>query len=73
MRYVLLMNYREPADGAISEEAIAEAMEAFGAYGRALPGGGGAAVGAMCCSRSPRRPPSPAGMAACGSATGRFA
>ena len=36
MRYVLLMNYREPAEGEISEEAIAEAMEAFGAYGRAL-------------------------------------
>ena len=36
MRYVLLMNYREPAEGDISEEAIAEAMEAFGAYGRAL-------------------------------------
>jgi hypothetical protein len=36
MRYVLLMNYREPAEGEISQEAIAEAMEAFGAYGRAL-------------------------------------
>src|SRR6202046_4694386 len=36
MRYVLLMNYREPAEGEISEGAIAEAMEAFGAYGRAL-------------------------------------
>ena len=36
MRYVLLMNHREPAEGEISEEAIAEAMEAFGAYGRAL-------------------------------------
>ena len=36
MRYVLLMNYREPGEGEISEEAIAEAMEAFGAYGRAL-------------------------------------
>ena len=36
MRYVLLMNYREPTEGEISEEAIAEAMEAFGAYGRAL-------------------------------------
>ena len=36
MRYVLLMNYGEPAEGEISEEAIAEAMEAFGAYGRAL-------------------------------------
>jgi hypothetical protein len=36
MRYVLLMNYGEPADGQISDEAIAEAKEAFGAYGRAL-------------------------------------
>ena len=27
---------REPAEGEISEEAIAEAKEAFGAYGRAL-------------------------------------
>jgi hypothetical protein len=40
MRYVLLMHYREPADGQISEEAIAEAMEAFGAYGRALEAAG---------------------------------
>jgi hypothetical protein len=36
MRYVLLMHYREPAEGEISAEAIAEAMDAFGAYGRAL-------------------------------------
>jgi hypothetical protein len=36
MRYALLMHYREPAEGEISEAAIAEAMEAFGAYGRAL-------------------------------------
>ena len=36
MRYVLLMHYREPAEGEISEEALAEAREAFGAYGRAL-------------------------------------
>ena len=36
MRYVLLMHYREPAEGEISETAIAEAREAFGAYGRAL-------------------------------------
>ena len=28
--------YREPADGQISQEAIAEAQEAFDAYGRAL-------------------------------------
>jgi hypothetical protein len=36
MRYALLMHYREPAAGEMSEEAIAEAMQAFGAYGRAL-------------------------------------
>jgi hypothetical protein len=36
MRYALLMHYREPADGEISEDALAEAREAFGAYGRAL-------------------------------------
>jgi len=36
MRYALLMHHREPGAGEISEEAIAEAMEAFGAYGRAL-------------------------------------
>lgn len=36
MRYVLLMHYREPAEGEISAEAIAEAIEAFDAYGRAL-------------------------------------
>jgi hypothetical protein len=36
MRYALLMHYREPAEGEISEEAIAAAQDAFGAYGRAL-------------------------------------
>jgi hypothetical protein len=36
MRYALLLHYREPAEGEISEEALAEAREAFGAYGRAL-------------------------------------
>jgi hypothetical protein len=40
MRYALLMNYREPADGEISEEAIEEAKQAFGAYGRALESAG---------------------------------
>jgi hypothetical protein len=40
MRYMLLMHYGEPAEGEISEEAIAEAMEAFGAYGRALEAAG---------------------------------
>jgi hypothetical protein len=36
MRYALLMHYREPAEGELSQEALAEAMAAFGAYGRAL-------------------------------------
>ena len=36
MRYLLLMNYAEPAPGTIPEEAIQETQEAFGAYGRAL-------------------------------------
>ena len=36
MRYLLLMNYAEPAPGEIPEEAIQETQEAFGAYGRAL-------------------------------------
>ena len=40
MRYALLMHYREAADGEISAEAIAEAQEAFGAYGRALESAG---------------------------------
>ena len=37
MRYALLMHYREPAEGEISEEAIAEAMEAFGASCEVMP------------------------------------
>ena len=40
MRYALLMHYGEPGEGEISEEAIAEAKEAFGAYGRALEDAG---------------------------------
>jgi hypothetical protein len=40
MRYTLLMHYREPGEGEISEQAIAEAKEAFGAYGRALESAG---------------------------------
>ena len=40
MRYALLMYYREPGEGEISEEAIAEAKEAFWAYGRALESAG---------------------------------
>jgi len=40
MRYALLMHYREPGEGEISAEAIAEAQAAFGAYGRALESAG---------------------------------
>jgi hypothetical protein len=40
MRYALLMHYREPGEGELSEDAITEAKEAFGAYGRALEGAG---------------------------------
>jgi len=40
MRYALLMHYREPGEGAISEEAIAEARKALGAYGRTLESAG---------------------------------
>jgi len=40
LRYALLMRYREPGEGEISAEAIAEAQAAFGAYGRALESAG---------------------------------
>jgi hypothetical protein len=40
MRYALLMHYREPAEGEISEEAIEQAKEAFRDYGRALESAG---------------------------------
>src|SRR6185312_13230767 len=40
MRYALLMHYREPGEGEIDQEAIAQAQEAFGAYGRALESAG---------------------------------
>jgi hypothetical protein len=40
MRYALLMHYGEPGEGEISEEAIAEAKEAFVAYARALESAG---------------------------------
>jgi hypothetical protein len=40
MRYALLMHYQEPGEGQISDEAVAEAMEAFAAYGRALESAG---------------------------------
>ncbi|MFI1991796.1 YciI family protein [Actinoplanes sp. NPDC020271] len=36
MRYALLMHYREPADGELSDEVIAEAQRQFGIYGQAL-------------------------------------
>jgi hypothetical protein len=55
MRYALLMHYREPGEGEISQEALAEAMEAFGAYGRALESAG--VLLSTCCSRRPRRRP----------------
>ena len=40
MRYALLLHYREPGEGQINEEAIAEAKVAFEAYGRALESAG---------------------------------
>ncbi|MBO0806207.1 MAG: YciI family protein [Nocardiopsaceae bacterium] len=40
MRYALLMHYREPGEGEISEEAIEQAKDAFGAYGGALHAAG---------------------------------
>ena len=36
MRYLLLMNYAEPAPGDIPAEAITQTQEAFGAYGLSL-------------------------------------
>ena len=40
MRYALLMHYREPGQGEISDESLSQAMEAFAAYGRALHSAG---------------------------------
>jgi hypothetical protein len=40
MRYALLIHYREPGEGEIGEEAIAEAIAAFDAYGKALQAAG---------------------------------
>lgn len=40
MRYALLLNSGEPAEGEIDREAIAAMQEAFGAYGRALEAAG---------------------------------
>ena len=40
MRYSLLLNNAEPADGDIPAEAIAQMQEAFGVYGQALAAAG---------------------------------
>lgn len=40
MRYALLLNNAEPAEGEIPAEAIAQMQEAFGAYGSALQSAG---------------------------------
>lgn len=40
MRYALLLHNREPAEGEIPAEAIAEMQEAFAVYGRALEAAG---------------------------------
>lgn len=40
MRYSLLLNSREPAEGEIDPEALTAMQEAFGAYGRALESAG---------------------------------
>jgi hypothetical protein len=36
MRYALLMHYREPGEGELSEEAMAQGQKAFHEYGEAL-------------------------------------
>ncbi|MFC4071690.1 YciI family protein [Actinoplanes subglobosus] len=36
MRYALLMHHFEPAEGELSEEAMAEGQRAFGVYAKAL-------------------------------------
>jgi hypothetical protein len=56
MRYALLMHYREPGEGKVSEEAIAEAKEAFRAHGRALESAG-CCCRPTCSSRPPRPRP----------------
>ena len=40
MRYALLIHYREPGEGELSDEVVAEAKAAFDAYGRALHAAG---------------------------------
>ncbi len=52
MRYLLLMNYAEPAPGEIPEETIKETQEAFGAYGRALHEAGVLVAGEVLTSGS---------------------
>ena len=52
MRYLLLMNYAEPAPGDIPEEAIKETQDAFGAYGRALHEAGVLIAGEVLTSQS---------------------
>ena len=54
MRYALLMHYQEPGAVEISEQAIEEAKEAFGAYGRALESAG-CCCWPTCSSRPPRQ------------------
>ena len=57
MRYLLLMNYAEPAPGDIPEETITETQEAFGAYGRALEEAGVLVAAEGRRPPRPRRPP----------------
>lgn len=52
MRYALLLNNEEPADGEIPAEAIAAMQEAFGAYGRALEAAGVLVAAEVLASRS---------------------
>ena len=52
MRYSLLLNYAEPAEGELSEEALAAGQDAFGAYGRALEAAGVLVVGEVLASTS---------------------
>ena len=60
MRYLLLMNYAEPAPGDIPEEAIKETQEAFGAYGRALHEAGVLVAGEVLTSAVVDHHPHPA-------------
>lgn len=40
MRYTLVLNNAEPAEGELDPDAVAQMQEAFGAYGRALEAAG---------------------------------